>query len=152
MAGRHLGLIGGLWPDATVHYYRRLLAIHEKAGHTPRLTIAHADVGTVRSYVTANDNDGLACYLNGLTGELARGGAELTAIVAVTPHICAKQLANISLLALVDMIAEVTGALRQPGIRRVALLGTRFTIETRMFGGLADTAPRFTSTPSPRDS
>ena len=138
IAGRHLGLIGGLGPDATVHYYRRLLAIHEKAGRTPRLTIAHADVGTVRSYVTANDIDGLARYLNGFSGELARGGAELTAIVAVTPHICAKQLANISPLPLVDMISEVAGALRRRRARRVALLGTRFTIETRMFGGLAD--------------
>ena len=137
-AGRHLGLIGGLGLDATVHYYRQLVALHERAGRTPHLTIAHADVAAVRAYVSANDIDGLARYLNGFIGELARAGAELTAIVAVTPHICAKQLAAMSPLPLVDMITEVANVLRQRKAKRLALIGTRFTIATRMFGGLAD--------------
>jgi aspartate racemase len=136
--GRHLGLIGGLGPDATVNYYRQLIAIHDKAGRTPRLTIAHADVAAARACVSANDIGGLARYLNQFIGELAKGGAELTAVVAVTPHICAKELTTISPLPLVDMIAEVARVLYQRRAKRVALIGTRFTIETRMFGGLAD--------------
>ena len=136
-AARHLGLIGGLGPDATVHYYRELLARHEKAGRLPRLTIAHADVETARQRAAANDREGLARYLNGFVEEVARSGAELTAIVAVTPHLCAPQLTRIAPLPLIDMVSEVAKALRQRGLRRVALLGTRFTIETRLFGGLA---------------
>ena len=41
---RRLGLIGGLGPNATVYYYRGLLAAHEAAGRTARMLIAHADV------------------------------------------------------------------------------------------------------------
>lgn len=134
--GRCLGLIGGLGPGATVHYYQQLVAAHEQRGRTLRLLIAHADIKRVYALVTAKDLDGLARYLAGLSAETAAGGAELTAIVAATPHICASQLGAISPLPLIDMLAEVRQAVNARGLKRVALLGTRFTIETRLFGCL----------------
>lgn len=134
--GRCLGLIGGLGPGATVHYYQQLVAAHEQRGRTLRLLIAHADIKRVYALVTAKDLDGLARYLAGLIAETAAGGAELTAIVAATPHICASQLSAISPLPLIDMLAEVRQAVNARGLKRVALLGTRFTIETRLFGCL----------------
>jgi aspartate racemase len=136
--GRCLGLIGGLGPGATVHYYRELVAAHEKQARVPRLLIAHADVHRVYAKVTAKDFDGLAHYLAGLIAQLVAGGAEFTAIVAATPHICADQLVALSPLPLVNMLTAVADAVRARGLKRVALLGTRFTIETRMFGGLDD--------------
>jgi aspartate racemase len=136
--GRCLGLIGGLGPGATVHYYRELVAAHEKRARVPRLLIAHAEVHRVYAAVTAKDFDGLARYLAGLVTQLAAGGAEVTAIVAATPHICADRLVALSPLPLVNMLTEVADAVRTRGLRRVALLGTRFTIETRMFGCLDD--------------
>jgi aspartate racemase len=136
--GRCLGLIGGLGPGATVHYYRELVAAHEKRGRVPRLLIAHADVQRVYAAVTAKDLDSLARYLAGIATQLAAGGAEVTAIVAATPHICADRLAALSPLPLVNMLTEVAGAVRARRLKRVALLGTRFTLETRMFGGLEE--------------
>jgi aspartate racemase len=131
-------LIGGLGPEATTHYYRALLAAHKAAGRTPRLLVAHADVDRARGFVEANDMAGLARYLAGFASSLAAGGAELAAIVAITPHICAPQLAQLSPLPLVDIVEEVASAVRRRGLKRIALLGTRFTIESRMFGRLDD--------------
>ena len=136
--GLCLGLIGGLGPGATIHYYRELIAAHEKQARVPRLLIAHADVHRVYATVTAKDFDGLARYLAGLVTHLAAGGADITAIVAATPHICADRLVALSPLPLVNMLTEVAGAVRARKLKRVALLGTRFTIETRMFGCLDD--------------
>jgi aspartate racemase len=136
--GRCLGLIGGLGPDATVHYYRELVAAFEKQDRVLRLLIAQAEYNRVYTAVTSKDFDGLARYLAGLIASMAAGGAEVSAIVAVTPHICAKQLADISPLPLVNMLSEVPQAVRARGLKRVALLGTRFTVETQMFGCLAD--------------
>jgi len=136
--GRCLGLIGGLGPGATVHYYRELLAAHEKQGRVPRLLIAHADIAQVYVYVNAKDFDGLARYLASLVASMAAGGAEYTAIVAATAHICAPQLVALSPLPLIDMLVEVANAIRARGLKRVALLGTRYTIETRMFGALGE--------------
>jgi aspartate racemase len=134
--GRCLGLVGGLGPSATVYYYRNLLAAHEAAGRAAHLLIAHADVNRVRGFVENNDRAGLACYLAGFVFSLAAGGAEITAIVAITPHICAAELTAISPLPLIDIVSEVAAAIRTLGLKRVALLGTRFTVESRMFDRL----------------
>jgi len=136
--GRCLGLIGGLGPDATVHYYRELVAAFEKHERVLRLLIAHADYNRVYTLVTSKDYDGLARYLAGLIANMAAGGAEVTAIVAATPHICAAQLTALSPLPLVNMLDEVAQAVRARRLKRVALLGTRFTLETKLFGCLSD--------------
>jgi aspartate racemase len=94
------------------------------------------DIQRVYALVIAKDFDGLARYLAGLTGNMSAGGAELCAIVAATPHICASQLEAISPLPLINMLTEVRAAVKARRLKRVALLGTRFTIETRMFGSL----------------
>ena len=100
------------------------------------MMIAHADVNRVLALAGANDLDGLAQYLAGVIRDLQAGGAAFTAIVAITPHICAPQLVKLSPLPLIDMVTEVSGALRARGLKRVALFGTRFTVESAMFGRL----------------
>jgi aspartate racemase len=134
--GRCLGLIGGLGPGATVHYYRQLVAAHERRGRTLRLLIAHADIQHVYALVAAKDLDGLARYLAALAADMAAGGAEFTAIVAATPHVCGREFTAISQLPLIDMLSEVRRAVIARGLKRVALLGTRFTLESRLFGAL----------------
>jgi aspartate racemase len=134
--GRCLGLIGGLGAGATVYYYRKLLAAHEAQGRVPRMLIAHADVNRARALAEENKREELAVYLNGLIKSMAAGGAEFTAIVAATPHICAAELTRISPLPLIDMVSEIAEAVRLRGLRRIALFGTRSTVESRMFGRL----------------
>src|SRR6202008_523091 len=134
--GRCLGLIGGLGVGATVYYYRGLLAAHEAAGRAAGLLIAHADVNRVRGFAENNDRAGLARYLAAFSSSLAAGGAEMTAIVAITPHICAAELIAISPLPLIDIVSEVAAEIRTRGFKRIALLGTRFTVESRMFDRL----------------
>jgi aspartate racemase len=134
--GRCLGLVGGLGPGATVHYYRELVAAHQRQGNSLRILIGHADIERVYAAVNANDFDGLARYFAGIIGDMAAGGAEYTAVVAATAHICAGELAALSPLPLINMLTEVRQAVDAQGLRRVGLLGTRFTIESRMFGCL----------------
>lgn len=134
--GRCLGLIGGLGPGATVHYYRGLIAAHEAQGRVARMLIAHADVNHARPLAEANKLDELARYLAGFVESMAAGGAEMAAIVAVTPHICTAQLLPLLRIPLIDMVSEVAQEIRVRGLKRVALLGTRSTIESRMFGRL----------------
>ena len=134
--GRCLGLVGGLGPGATVHYYRELVAAHQRQGRSLRILITHADIERVYAAVNDKDFDGLARYFTGMIADMAAGGAEFTAIVAATPHICARELAVLAQLPLINMLTEVRQAVDAQGLRRVGLLGTRFTIETGMFGCL----------------
>src|SRR3954464_13799514 len=101
--GRCLGLIGGLGPGATVYYYNGLIAAHKARGAVARMLIAHADVDHGRPLAEAGKLDALGRYLNGLPYATAAGGAELAAIVAVTPHICSAQLTPLLKIPLIDM-------------------------------------------------
>src|SRR5690348_8289082 len=115
---RNLGLIGGLGPGATLHYYRELAKA--KAGEF--LTV-QADMDRVVGHVQRGDRVGLAEYFARLIERMARGGAELAAISAVTPHICIRELEKISALPLVNIIEETGAEIRARGYKRVALFG-----------------------------
>ncbi len=134
--GRCLGLVGGLGPGATVHYYNGLIAAHKAQGRVARMIIAHADVDHGRPLAEAGKLDELARYLNGFIDSTAAGGAEMAAIVAVTPHICSAQLLPLLRIPLIDMVATVADEIAARGLKRVALLGTRSTVQSRMFGRL----------------
>jgi len=133
---RCLGLVGGLGPGATITYYRELIAAHAAKERVARMLIAHADVDHGRPLAEAGKLDELARYLNGFIDATAAGGAEMAAIVAVTPHICSAQLLPLLRIPLIDMVATVADEIRARGLKRVALLGTRSTVESRMFGRL----------------
>src|SRR5260370_27290811 len=125
---RNLGLIGGLGPGATVHYYRELAKA--QAGE---VLIVHADMDRVVGDVQHGDRIGLAGYFARLIERLAHGGAELAAISAVTPHICIRELEKISALPLVNIIEEAAVEIPSRGYERVALVGTPFVVESRIF-------------------
>ena len=125
---RTLGLIGGLGPGATIHYYRELAVA--KAGE---MLLIHADMAHALSYVERGDRDGLASYFARLIDRMARGGAEVAAISAITPHICIRELERISPLPLVNIVTGIGAEIRARGYRRVALFGTRFVVQSRMF-------------------
>jgi aspartate racemase len=98
----------------------------------------HADSPTALAHVTAGRIDELADYLASFVSELRSVGATFFAIPAVTPHIALGPLTQRGVLPIVDMLKVTARGLRQRGFRRVALFGTRFTIETALFGGLDD--------------
>jgi aspartate racemase len=132
--GRSIGLIGGLGVGATVFYYRELAKAHAGRGRVLNLVMAHADVNRVLGAAQAGDKAGLAEYLAGLIGRLADAGAEFAAIPAVTPHICIAELLKISRLPIVNPVEELQWEIEARGWRRVALFGTRFTMESGLFG------------------
>jgi aspartate racemase len=145
---RHVGLVGGLGVGAAVIYYRAIAAGCVSRAWVPRITIAHADAPTTLALVEAGRIGDLADYLAGLAAELAAADAELFAIPAVTPHIALAALKGRSPLPIVDMLETTARRLRDRGVSRIALFGTRFTIETELFGALGafDVAP-----PRPRE-
>jgi aspartate racemase len=128
---RKLGLIGGLGPGATIHYYREL--VKAQAGE---MLVIHADMDRVLGDVQRGDRNGLAEYFARLIDRLAHGGAEVAAISAITPHICIRELEKITALPLVNIIEETAKEIRARGFGRVALFGTRFVVESRMYGML----------------
>jgi aspartate racemase len=134
--GKCLGLVGGLGPGATIHYYRELIDAHAARRHVPRLLITHADVSRVLRDAGSGNLQALAQYLAQLIRPLADAGAQVAAIAAITPHICVPDLVKLLPLPLVDLIAEVAHTVQARGLTRVAVFGTRVTVESQLFGRL----------------
>jgi aspartate racemase len=135
---RCLGLIGGLGVGATIHYYTHLEKAHstDPQGRTLNIVIAHAETPRVFSYVQANDRSGLAEYLAAFIRRLHAAGAEFAVIPAVTPHYCVRELAAISPVPLINIFDALTQELTARSARRVAVFGTRFVIESALYGEL----------------
>jgi aspartate racemase len=132
-----IGIIGGLGVGATIHYYTALVEAFRRRGLEARLLIAHAEAERVRLLVGDRKLDELAAYLAGFIAQLAAGGATVGVVPAVAPHICFPRLSRLSKLPLVNMLTETAAAIADRGLRRVTLLGTRFVIDTDMYGALA---------------
>jgi aspartate racemase len=131
-----LGLIGGLGVGAAVIYYEQLARAHKAAGQPLRMLMAHADLDRAAGHVRAGETAELAEYLGGLIDQLAGGGATFVVIPAATPHICLPELKPRSPLPILDLLELTAREIHARGLRRVALFGTRYVVQTRMFGAL----------------
>ena len=133
-AVRCLGLIGGLGVGATVYYYQELVKAHAARGCVPNLVIVHADMQRVLKNAGVGETAVLAAYLTPLIARMARAGAQIAAIPAVTPHICASELVKLSPIPIVNLIDAIGREVRAKNFRRVSIFGTRLAIEKKMFG------------------
>ncbi|HEX6532948.1 MAG TPA: amino acid racemase [Gemmatimonadaceae bacterium] len=129
-----VGLVGGLGPESTVDYYRRILEAWEREAPStaPEIVIDSLDVQRALRLV-ARDRAALAEYLLASLRRLAAAGADFIAMTANTPHIVFDQLAarsTVPLLSIVEVCAEEA---RRRGLTRLALLGTRFTMEAPFY-------------------
>lgn len=131
-----IGLVGGLGVGATVHYYRELAKAHAQLGQPFELSMVHAQMSRVFEHASMGDRAGLARYLSGVMAQLKASGATIGVVPAVTPHLAIDELNAVSPLPTVSMIDAVNQQLSVYGIRRVALMGTRFVVETNFFGKL----------------
>jgi aspartate racemase len=129
-----IGLIGGLGPGAAVHYYRKLVEAHTRQHFPLDLVMVHAEISRVFEYAGANDRDGLARYLNSFIERLKSAEADLVVIPAVTPHLCIRELLAISPLPVLNLFDPLVRELSARSVRRVGVFGTRFVVESALFG------------------
>jgi len=136
-AGPVLGLLGGLGVGAAIHYYRELAAAHDRRARSMNLVMVHASIARATDYASKGDRRGLATYLAGLLQQLKAAGAGIGILPAVTPHICIDELQAIAPLTVIDLTKVVADHVRERKLSRVALFGTRFVVESDLYGRLA---------------
>ena len=131
---RTVGIVGGLGPESTIDYYRRILEAWERDDRStsPSIVIDSLDVRLLLDLVE-RDRPALTEYLLASLRRLAGAGVDFAAITANTPHIVFDDLAArspVPLLSIVEVCAREAG---RRGLRRLALLGTRFTMEAPFY-------------------
>jgi len=128
------GLVGGLGPETTIDYYRRIIAGWQarEPASAPSIVIDSIDVKEVFRLVAA-DRAGLADYLSTSIDRLARAGADFAAITANMPHLVFDAVESRSSIPLISIVTTCAREAERRAMRRVALLGTRFTMEAAMY-------------------
>jgi len=129
-----VGIVGGLGPESTIDYYRRILEAWERLepGTSPSIVIDSLDAQRAL-YLVQEDRQGLIEYLLGSLRRLERAGVDFIAMTANTPHIVFDELAAQSSVPLVSIVETCADEVRRRGLTRVLLLGTRFTMEGGFF-------------------
>lgn len=133
-----IGLLGGMSWESTEHYYRLINeATRDALGglHSAPIAMFSVDFQEIEELQHAGDWKATAQILSQRASQIEAAGAELLLICTNTMHKVADEVAaaiDIPLLHLADATAVTV---RESGVSKVGLLGTRFTMEQDFYKG-----------------
>lgn len=133
-----IGMLGGMSWESTASYYRKINeGIKAELGglHSAKICLVSVDFDEIERLQHIGDWDGTAEILSAAAAATERGGADFLLICTNTMHKIAPQIEeniSIPILHIADATAE---QLRRDGIKKVGLLGTRFTMEQEFYKG-----------------
>lgn len=127
-----IGLIGGMSWESTIPYYRQInQRIKQQLGglHSAKIILYSVDFAEIEVLQRSGDWNKAGELLADAALKLQTAGAECIVLCTNTMHkvaVAIEAAVTIPLLHIADATAE---AIKQHGINKVALLGTRFTME-----------------------
>lgn len=127
-----VGIVGGIGPESTIVYYRTIIALYRERhpGPTfPRIIVNSIEASEMLGHMAAGRLDELTTFLSAAINVLARAGADFALVAANTPHIVFDALREQSPLPLISIVEATCRHARQARLKRLGLLGTRFTME-----------------------
>src|ERR1700704_5747987 len=128
-----LGIIGGIGPESTIEYYRRIHALYREQirdGSAPSILINSIDNKKLLDLAAANELAELSRYLIAEVKKLARGGATFALLAANTPPFFLAEFARQPPIPLLSIVKVTCEAAEAAGLKRLGLLGTRFTMQS----------------------
>ena len=153
-AVKTLGIIGGIGPESTIEYYRLLVARYRERAenrHYPSILINSIDMKRMRDLIEADQWPRVTEYLAAELRKLAQAGADFALLAANTPHNIFEELERRSPIPLISIVAATRRAAQRLGLRKVALFGTRFTMQARFYPDEFEPAGIALVLPEPED-
>ena len=133
-----IGMIGGMSWESSIEYYRIVnQTVREKLGglHSAKSIMVSVEFAEIEALQHQNRWDELAAKMIEAARSLERGGADFVIICTNTMHKLYDGVQNkikIPMLNIADATAE---KIKADGIDKIALLGTRFTMEEDFYKG-----------------
>jgi aspartate racemase len=129
-----VGLVGGLGPESTIDYYRRILAAWDRVDPTtmPSIVIDSLDVQLALKLV-AGERPPLIEYLLASIRRLEGAGSHFIAMTANTAHLVFDELAARARVPLLSIVEVCAVEAQRRGFRRPLVLGTRFTMQSEFY-------------------
>lgn len=127
-----IGLIGGMSWESTVTYYQIInRRVKEMLGglHSARCILYSVDFDEIEKCQSCGDWDRSGEILGQAALSLEKAGADFVVICTNTMHKVAHQVQDYISIPLLHIADVTTDNLTAQGIQKVALLGTRYTME-----------------------
>jgi aspartate racemase len=132
-----IGLVGGMTPESTKVYYESLIQGARKPGadplRNPEVIIYSLNLTELVQIQRTGDRRRVAGYLAATLERLRMAGAEVGALTANTPHAYLDEIRTETKLPLVSIVNATTDAAADLGLENALLLGTKTTIEAKMY-------------------
>ncbi|MEQ9722380.1 aspartate/glutamate racemase family protein [Yersinia alsatica] len=133
-----LGLIGGMSWESTIPYYRMInQQVKEQLGglHSAKIILYSVDFHDIEQLQAKGDWPTAAQLLSDAAVSLKRAGAEVIVVCTNTMHKVADEIEAASGLPLLHIADATAAQIKQQGISKIGLLGTRYTMEQDFYRG-----------------
>lgn len=127
-----IGLIGGLSWLSTIDYYRLLNEmVNERLGgiEAGKIIIYSVNFGEIKTLTEADRWDEIEKMMRFAAGKLEDAGAECLLIGANTMHRIADGIQAAVTIPVVHVAEETAKEVKKKGLTKVALLGTKYTMQ-----------------------
>jgi aspartate racemase len=131
-----IGIVGGIGPESTIEYYRRLIALYrQRTGDSnyPHIILNSINLTQMLGMISANQLTELAQFLLTHIESLARAGVDFALIAANAPHLVFPDIENQSPIPLISIVQAAADQARNLGLRKLALLGAKFTMQASFY-------------------
>ncbi|TXH95757.1 MAG: aspartate/glutamate racemase family protein [Rheinheimera sp.] len=127
-----LGLIGGMSWESTVPYYRQInQQINQRLGglHSAKIILYSVDFQQIEALQRSGDWQQAGQLLADAAQALQRAGSQGLVLCTNTMHKVAAAITSATPLPLLHIADATAQQIKAGGLRRIGLLGTRFTME-----------------------
>lgn len=133
---RKIGLVGGMSWLSTIEYYRFINeGINAALGGSnfAECIIYSLNFDDLQKRISAGNWDAVAELISDAGEKLKQAGAEAIMLCANTAHAVADQVAEKVQLPVIHIVTATADAINKKGLKKVGLLGTKFTMEMDFF-------------------
>lgn len=133
-----IGLLGGMTCESSLVYYKRINEIaREKLGgnHSAKSVMVSVDFGDVEPYMERGEWDIVLANMLDASRAIERGGADFLVLCTNTMHRFVEEIGREVLIPILHIVDATAAEIRKAGMKKVGLLGTRFTMEEDFYKG-----------------
>jgi aspartate racemase len=129
---KQIGMIGGMSWESSLEYYRIVNeGVHARLGgvHSAKCLMLSVDFAEIEEMQRNGDWETATRAMIEAAQALERGGADFIVICTNTMHKMADDVANSVHIPLLHIADATAAVIKQRGLKKIGLLGTRFTME-----------------------
>ncbi len=133
---KRIGILGGMSYESTLKYYDLILQKYFKLFNDynyPEIVIFSLNFQKLIDYELGDDKEKYIEYLMSGIRSLEKSGVSFIVMAANSPHAVYKELENYSEVPLLSIVETTATKARQENIKKLLLLGIKFTMQSTFY-------------------